>query len=93
MQVHLTVTQLHIDNGSICDSGCPIALALDDQVPDCLDVSVIDRVIAFRDPRGTYRCRPDDQVVGWIHDFDESRPVEPFELDLDFDFEPADPTA
>ena len=41
-----TVTQHHIDDGTICDgAGCPIALAAFDSGPDVLAVSVSTTVI------------------------------------------------
>jgi hypothetical protein len=89
--VELTITKSHIDNGSMSNSGCPIALAMLDDIPDVQDVSVSENVIAFRDVSGSYRCRPPVAVVDFIRDFDDADPVEPTSFALDF--EPADPTA
>ncbi len=104
MKVKLQVTPTHIANGVTTSYSCPIALAIQDALPNYDEVEVdAGIVVHLMEPMDGYLYRHEyklykeeqiNEVCSFILNFDAGREVDPFELDLDFEEvvrEPPDP--
>lgn len=81
--MRIIVTQAHIDNGEPqCASACPIALALNEQLPGGW---MVDESVAHSPERGVYAKLPKEACT-FIAEFDYDGPdyLEPFDMDLEF---------
>lgn len=80
----LSITQEHINTGKPREScDCPIALALRPYFPDRLIVVHEGGISIFKDEYEYLQITsPPEQARQFIHDFDNGRPVVPFEFEL-----------
>ena len=81
--MRISVTQTHIDMGSIGDSdNCPVALAAFDAglvAPSVGPVSLSHGMDALN----VTRHRLPDSVINFVRDFDADKQVKPFEFEID----------